>query len=212
MQRIILVFALFITSFSGFAQNDAYHSTMAGLLTKMKSASSIEMYTPIANGFERVANAEPKQWLPKYYAAFCYVMQSMMNSNKDQIDPVIDQAEKLLTDAAALVKNDEILCLQAFCKSARIGVNPMARGMKYGMESSKLLESAKALNPENPRIYLLQGQSAFYTPEAFGGGKAKAKPIFEQAVAKYAAFKPTDDLSPNWGADEANRMLEVCNK
>jgi len=212
MSRIFLTLTLFIASLSSFAQNNAYQTTMTGLMLKMNAAKSIEMYTPVANGFERVANAEPKQWLPKYYAAFCYIMQAMMNPNKDQIDPIIDQAEKLLTDASVIINNDEILCLQAFCKSARIGVNPMARGMKYGMESAKLLESAKAMNPENPRIYLLQGQSAFYTPEAFGGGKAKAKPIFEQALAKYAAFKPSDELAPNWGSEEATRMLDICNK
>lgn len=212
MSRIFLTLTLLIASLASFSQNNAYQTTMSGLLLKMNAAKSIDMYTPVANGFERVANAEPKQWLPKYYAAFCYVMQAMMNPNKDQIDPIIDQAEKLLTDASAIANNDEILCLQALCKSARIGVNPMARGMKYGMESAKLLESAKALNPENPRIYLLQGQSAFYTPEAFGGGKAKAKPIFEQAIVKYAAFKPSDELAPNWGSEEATRMLEICNQ
>lgn len=212
MKQLFFSFLLIGLGFSSFAQNDLYMSTMKGLLTKMGAATTPEMYQPVANGFERVANAEPKQWLPKYYAAFCYVMQAMTNPKKDQVDAIIDQAEKQLKDAQAIQNNDEIICLQALCQSARIGVDPMTRGMKYGMESAKLLEVAKSMNPENPRIYYLQAQSAFYTPEAFGGGKAKAKSLFETALAKFDAMKTTDELYPSWGKNQAIQMLEECKK
>jgi hypothetical protein len=94
--------------------------------------------------------------------------------------------------------------------SARIGVDPMSRGMKFGMEASKLLTQAKEKNPANPRIYLLMGQNKFYTPEAFGGGKKAAAEYFTLAVEKFAAFKPVDELSPTWGLESAQKMLEQC--
>ena len=59
--------------------------------------------------------------------------------------------------------------------------------------------SAKKLNPENPRVYLLEGQDKFYTPEQYGGSKSEAKQLFEQATKKYDSFKPASDIDPNWG-------------
>lgn len=210
MKKLVLSLALLLSAFLGVAQSDAYTTAMTGFLTKMKSANSIESYQPLANGFERIANAETKQWLPRYYAAMCYVMQAMMQQDKSLVDGLVDKAELLLTDAFKLEANDEILILQALCKSARIGVDPMTRGMKYGMESNQLLEQAKKTSPNNPRIYFLQGQSLFYTPEAFGGGKAKAKPVFEKAVELFKSFQSSGELMPNWGADQAQKMLESC--
>lgn len=210
MKKIVLSLALLFSAFLGIAQSDAYTTAMTGFLTKMKSANSVESYQPLANGFERIANAETKQWLPRYYAAMCYVMQAMMQQDKSLVDGLVDKAELLLTDAFKLDANDEILILQALCKSARIGVDPMTRGMKYGMESNQLLEQAKKTSPNNPRIYFLQGQSLFYTPEAFGGGKAKAKPVFEKAVELFKSFQPSGELMPNWGGDQAQKMLESC--
>ena len=47
----------------------------------------------------------------------------------------------------------------------------MNRYMQYGPIAEQALQKAIKLNPENPRIYLLQGQDKFYTPEQYGGSK-----------------------------------------
>ncbi len=44
----------------------------------------------------------------------------------------------------------------------------MTRGMKYGPESSELLETARNRTPKIA-VYVLKGQNFLYTPEAFGG-------------------------------------------
>ena len=65
----------------------------------------------------------------------------------------------------------------------------------------------KKLNVENPRVYLLEGQDKFYTPEQFGGSKEKAKELFNEALKKYDAFKPASDIDPNWGKTTVNYFL-----
>ena len=65
------------------------------------------------------------------------------------------------------------------------------------------------LNPNNPRLYYLQGMSLFNTPEQFGGGKDKAKPVFEKAVELYKAEQPKP-LYPHWGQQQAEDMLAKC--
>jgi len=51
--------------------------------------------------------------------------------------------------------------------------------------------------------------SIFGTPEQFGGGKAKAKPIFEKAIALFKAESPKP-LYPHWGQKQAEEKLAEC--
>jgi hypothetical protein len=65
------------------------------------------------------------------------------------------------------------------------------------------------LDPNNPRLYYLEGAGIFGTPEQYGGGKAKAKPVLEKAVALFKSeqHKP---LHPHWGQKQAEDMLAQC--
>ena len=44
--------------------------------------------------------------------------------------------------------------------------------------------------------------NVYYTPSVFGGGAEAAKPLYEEAKAKYAAFQPTSPLAPSWGQSQ----------
>ena len=57
--------------------------------------------------------------------------------------------------------------------------------MTNGKDASEALQKGLALDPNNPRLYYLQGMSLFNTPAQFGGGKDKAKPLFEKSVALF---------------------------
>ena len=96
--------------------------------------------------------------------------------------------------------------------SARIAVDPQTRGMQYGPEAGRLLQEAEQLSPGNPRVTLLLGQNAFYTPTQWGGGKDKAKPLLEKAIQQFSTFMPATDISPNWGKGLAEYLLAQCNR
>ena len=91
-------------------------------------------------------------------------------------------------------------------------VDPQSRWQQYGKTSSGYMAKAKELDPTNPRALLLEGQSKFYTPEAFGGGKDVAKPLFEKAIAMYGTFKPASELHPVWGKSTAIYFLAQCDQ
>ncbi|MCK7559167.1 hypothetical protein MKQ70_31030 [Chitinophaga sedimenti] len=125
-----------------------------------------------------------------------------------QIDELADQAEKNINKASALSKdNSEIACVQSLITTARINVDPMTRGRKFSPVSSAYLADAKKFNPENPRVYLLQGQTLYYTPEQFGGSKEKAKEMFELSLKKFESFKPESKIAPNWGKEYTQSLL-----
>ena len=88
-------------------------------------------------------------------------------------------------------------------------VDPQSRWMTYGQESGKALQEGLQLDPNNPRLYYLQGMGIFGTPPVFGGGKEKAKPIFEKALELYKAEK-VKPLYPHWGQEQTEQMIAQC--
>lgn len=212
MKRLIL-FAFLILSVTVSAQNKKYISRMETNVAMLDTSRSIASFQQVANSFEVIANVEKSEWLPSYYMAFCYAMMAGMEKNNDKVDAYCDKAQSYIEQADLLSPdNSEIYTVMSLISSMRIKVNPMARGAKYGMESAKLTAKAKELDPNNPRPYYLEGQGKMYTPPAFGGGKDKALPILEEAVKKFAAFKPASSIHPTWGEARAKALLEECKK
>lgn len=211
MKNFVLSFCLLVTTFSmTFAQSAQYQSAMSKQIALLDNPANLgpDKMQEIANTFERIAAAEKTQWLPYYYAAYCYVMNALGEKDKSKVDAIDDKAEAAIEKAEALSpKNDEIYCVKSLIATARIGVDPMTRGMQYGATAGTLLEEAGQLNKDNPRVDLLQGQSLYYTPEQFGGSKEKAKEKFELALKKFAAFKPASDIAPHWGEAYTKQLL-----
>ena len=70
-----------------------------------------------------------------------------------------------------------------------------------------MLDEAKKTNPDNPRVYLLEAQDKYFTPEQFGGSKEEAKVLFEKAQKLYETFKPETSIHPNWGKNQVAYFL-----
>ena len=131
-----------------------------------------------------------------------------MGGFADKTDPVCEKAEQLLTKAEALAKdNSEIYVVKKMIATLRMTADPMNRYMQYGPQAQQALETAKKLNPENPRVYLLEGEDKFFTPEQYGGSKEEAKKLFEEALQKYDSFKPASSIDPNWGRNTTQYFL-----
>lgn len=210
MKKIILSLSLLLMACVSNAQSEAYINGMKGMIAKVNAATSDAAYQDAANGFKRIAEVDQQQWLPNYYAAYSMILQALTTSDKTKIDGILDQADRILSGINNTGADDEVWVLKAFSKSTRIGVDPMSRGMKFGAESSKFLQQAKSINDRNPRIYFLEGQSAFYTPEQFGGGKKIAQPLYQKAVELYENSTPSNELMPNWGKEITVKMLSAC--
>jgi len=208
---LLPVFAAVVTK----AQSPQYQDAMTKQVGLLDAPAS---YTPqsmldISNTFERIAAAEKNQWLPYYYAAYTQVMSALMTQDKDKIDGLADKAEANINKADSLKQNDdEVACIRSLIATSRIMVDPQSRGQQYGPESGMQIQKAKQINPENPRVYLLEGQALYYTPEQFGGDKAKAKEILQVALQKYAAFKPASSIAPHWGEPHAKDLLQQAGK
>ena len=204
MKTNLIILSLALWSLSLFAQEDAYLNTMLSTLESMDNASGKEDYLRCASQFERIATAEKNKWLPYYYGANSLIIMSFDETDGGEKDLILDRAQQMLDRAFELSPDEsELHTLQAFLYPSRIMVDPMGRGMLYMEKMFQTLATAKALNPDNPRIYFLEGVNMLNMPPAMGGGPEVAKPILEEADAKFKAFHNEDPLWPNWG-EEAN--------
>jgi hypothetical protein len=216
MKQVLLSSVFLLLMFAGLAQSDKYKAAMAANVAAVDTSYSVGGLVALANSFERIGDAEKKEWLPYYYSALAHVNSGLMQMNGASgsvdatvTDPIADKAEAALNKAAALTTdNAEIQIVRKMIANLRMMADPMSRYMTYGPIGTEALEKAKSLSPDNPRIYMLEGQDKFFTPEQFGGSKTEAKVLFQTAMQKFNTFKPETALHPNWGKRVVQYFLD----
>lgn len=208
MKQLLFLIAASLTITAAFGQNEKFVKAMEPKVAMLDSNNTIESWKDLANSFERIANAEKTQWEPYYYAAYCTVMAGNFSMPQDGSfgdnsaisDPMADKAEGFINKAAELSKdNSEIYCVMKMVYSLRMMGNPMARYMTDGTKAAEALAKAKSLNANNPRVYILEAQDKFYTPEQYGGSKEEAKLLFEKASDIFKTTPPANTIEPQWG-------------
>lgn len=211
-RTIVLVLALSVIFSAGFAQGSA-DGQLAASVAKLQTAQKPKDYILLAGEFERVAN-NSNNWLPHYYAAFCNAKLGWLyQDDGERIEPFADKAEQQAKAALALLDTvkqkkevSEVYCVVSMLNRARVFVNPMTQGPKYGPTAFIYLQRAVAANPENPRALYLNGWDKYYTPKMYGGDKKKGKELVQQAQLKLSAEKPEANY-PHWGNKEIEELL-----
>jgi len=216
MKKIIFLSTMIISCFIANAQDVKYTKAMEKNIAIIDSANKQQNSSLLQgafNGFERIGNANPKEWLPLYYQSFCEVMMGMRQSENIKKDEYFDKAETLINKADSIQPDQsEIYVMKSFVTSMKISVDPQTRGQQLGMKSGMLLGKAIQLDPNNPRAYFLKGQGLMYTPAQWGGGKDRAIPVLETAIEKFKTFKPANTIMPNWGEERCKKVLEEAKK
>jgi hypothetical protein len=205
--HFLFIFALLI-GLSCQAQSDKYVAAMQKNIPLLDSAKTIDQLQSIAGTFERIGDAEKTQWLPYYYAALAQTWIGWNPDTKDK-DANSQKINAYLAKAEAIEKNAETYAVENMSATQQMLVDPQSRYMTNGKDAAEALQKGLALDPNNPRLYYLQAMSLFGTPPQFGGGKDKAKPVFEKSVALFKAAQPKP-LYPTWGQKQAETMLAQC--
>ncbi len=199
MKKILLALLL-LGSIPTFAQQSANEALMK-YLPAYDTTWDMSAKTAMAAKFDLIAKKWPDSWAANYYGAYSKVQMSYAEKDPKTKDALLDEADAYADNAAKGVGKewDELYVLRAQIANARMGVDPQNRWQKYGKIFDDNLDKARALNADNPRIYLLKGITKFYTPKMFGGGKKAAMPYFEKATPLFAKEAKTDPEKPFWG-------------
>jgi hypothetical protein len=207
MQKTLLALTLLISLTAG-AQSEKYTQAMTKNITLLDSAKTLDQLQSLAGTFDRIGDAEKTQWLPYYYAALAQTWIGWMPATTDK-DVNAQKINAYLAKAEAIEKNAETYAVENMSATQQMLVDPQSRWMTNGKDASAALQKGLALDPNNPRLYYLQAMSLFGTPTQYGGGKDKAKPVFEKSIALYKSAQPKP-LYPTWGLEQAEKMLAQC--
>lgn len=212
MKRIILSLLLLLSFLQVRAGGDKYIKAMESALSILDTATTSQTLIDLANRFERIGQAEKKEWLPWYYASLCYVNYSYSEEDLGKRDQLLDKAEGFLETALEMKMKDfeksEVQVMQGLIYSGRIMVEPQTRGMVFGPKAGQTFAKAKELNPENPRALFYYGQNLAFTPKQFGGGLDKGVPMMQEAVERFDTFEPASSIHPDWGKEYAVEALK----
>jgi len=208
MKRVLVIASLLVATVVN-AQSK-FEDAMTKGLAQLKDAKTASDLTDVSSFFERVGDAEKTQWLPYYYAAFSLYRSAWVDQKTDK-DKVADKCKDFISKAQAIENNADLYCLVQQVAILQMMVDPMSRWQTYGPLATDALKDAKKADSTNPRIYFLQGMTTFNTPETYGGGKALAKPYFQKSVDFFKTYVPKP-FYPDWGKEEADKMLAACGK
>jgi len=124
---------------------------------------------------------------------------------RDELGAIFDEAEKALEASLKLKPFPETHALLASIHGRQIALKPW-KAMLLGPQSGSEMSDAIELGPDNPRVWLLRGIGAMFTPQAFGGGPAKTETYLKKAEQLFASDRPVAP-APSWGRAEVYAWL-----
>jgi len=154
---------------------------------------------------ERAMTAFPNDPLLLHYEGYALYRKATLALGRTGADPkpMLEKAREALERSSKNLELPETFSLQAAVYGQIIAAskNPLT-GMTLGKKSSDMTSRAVEEGPRNPRVWLLRGIGAMFTPEMWGGGLGKAEDYLKKSVAFYETDKPVRPL-PAWGRAEA---------
>jgi hypothetical protein len=210
MKKIMLIGAMALSVMGAQAQD--FKAPLEKTFLAFDSTQDMNTKIEQSNKLSLIAKKWSNDWVPHYYSALSKAILSYIEKDAAKRDAYLDEADKEKDDAVSILgkETDETFVLGAMIANARMAIDPMQRWQKYGQLFSQNLESAKDINPNNPRMYYLQGISKFHTPKAYGGGKKSAQPYFEKAADLFAKETGGDITKPYWGKEHNASFLAQC--
>ena len=179
------------------ASREIEAANVAGDLNRLTSAAAM---------LDRVLIATPNDPLLLYYRSLALYRSATLYTGlkkNDEAKRALDEADLLLEQATARAPTADALALRSSVMGLMIGLsgNPLS-GMTLGPKSSGLLDRAKEIEPKNPRVWLISGMSAMFTPKMFGGGTDRAEQDLRKAIALFETDRPAAP-APSWGHADA---------
>lgn len=160
---------------------------------------------------ERALAIHPNDPMLQHYRAYALYRASTLAMGRGGSAagrPYLDKARDILEPLAKGRTIPETYALLASVYGLQIAAArvAMVAGMTLGPKSNDLMERAVSAGPNNPRVWIMRGISAFNTPGTFGGGMDKAESYLKKAIALLATDAPAAPL-PAWGEADAHIWL-----
>lgn len=143
-----------------------------------------------------------------YYRGYSnYRLQnSFPDINDDNKEKYLDEAVAMFEKAVELDPDfAEAHAMLGSCYGMK--ASGFFSGMKYGPKSDEAMDKAKELEPDNPRVVMLDAIGTLFKPSAFGGSTDKAIEGLRHAAELFEEWEPSNEYAPRWGDAEVYAWL-----
>ena len=205
MKKIIFIIAIFIAT--GISAQTKYQKGMQKAFDlwgqgKMTESSQL---------FERISKAEPKEWLPPFYAATIEIMGSFGIKDEAVLTAKLNKAQAFLDLAKSNSENNpEIIITQAFLNLGYIAFDGQKYGMTLGGVNTKLYAKALQIAPNNPRVILGNAEWNMGSAKFFGKSTKPYCAEIERAIELSKTEKIDIEFYPKFLLQRAQGVLKQC--
>lgn len=207
MKKLFTFTFLTITTIT-FSQ-DRYTQGMQKAFQLWKDQKVVEA----SNLFERIAMAEPDNWLPHYYVAQMNTLISFGEKDKEKLTIQLDKAKEFLDLAKAISPNNaELLVQEALINTAWISFDGATYGMTLSPMNAQLYQKALTLAPDNPRVVFSKAEWDMGSARYFGKDTTPYCEDVERALELFATFKQDTPFYPSWGQERAEMIHKQCSE
>lgn len=205
MEKVFLIFYFLVSNIISAQGN--YDQGMTKALELWKEGKATEASAL----FERIASAEKDNWLPNYYVALVNTTSAFRTKDGKELEGLLGKAQKALdSELNKGAENAELLVLQAMIHTARIAFDPMNKGATLSGTVLQLYNEAEAISPNNPRVVLSKAQFEMGSAKFFNSDTTPICLRIEKSIVLFDNFKPESPFYPNWGKEQAEKVLKGC--
>ena len=206
--KTIIILLISLISFSGISQTP-YQKGMQKALDLWEAKKPMEA----VNLFERIAKAEPDEWLPSFYVSYILVVQAFAEKDDAKLKSQMDKAMLFMNDAKAIAKDEvEIKLLDALWYTVWVAHDGAVYGMKYGGKVTGIYQEAIAMAPNNPRVILNKAEWDIGGAKFFGQPTEPFCKEIQRATELFKDFTPKGEFYPQGGKERAQKLIsENCN-
>ena len=159
---------------------------------------------------DRALTAFPRDPLLQHYQGYALWREAALLLGSDEREAarsLLEQADRVLEQSGTRLRLPETFAVRAAVTGQLIGLsrNPLT-GMRLGPRSSALMEEAVEVGPRNPRVWLVKGINAMYTPAMWGGGLDKARSHLQRAQELFDRDAAAAAM-PAWGEADVHIYL-----
>jgi hypothetical protein len=208
MQSLVVVLIVLLFQFPAKAQVSGQGKPLELAVMQFNQLNKTASYQEVYLQFEQLYTVDKTNWLIPYYAAILNARMCLLKmGDRDQL---ANASLLWVARAKSIVLNDEIYCAESMANTAKMSVNPTLRWLMYEDKIKKPLQLAKKINPNNPRVYLLEANIQHKLPSLFGGGCKGTIPLISKAEQYLNMQVVPSAVFPSWGRQALLELKKAC--
>ena len=202
--KALITIALLLCAQWTFAQTP-YEKAMNQALEQWSAGNT----TQASAMFERIANAERENWIPKYYQALTLITASFTKADPEEKNTLLNKVNSIIpADEKEL--NSEWYVLKAMCLTSEMISDPMNLAMKLSPTIIANYQKATAIDPTNPRAIYGLAEFNIQSKKFMGGSTEQECKDLQKALSLFATAKKDILFHPNWGKERVEALVAQC--